>query len=130
MADRSPFNHGGEIHQERIRPTEASPIEGEWVFLLGSEVYEVVDVAVGDKITLSTTWDFTATPLGFFGIFVRISKHEDTPPTYWKFTITVGGVPWIAHDVDWDFDQGWFPFQLPTGKLAGNQQIEFTLERA
>lgn len=129
MPERTSFDSSAGIRQNRIQPTELSPLEGDYVFVLGSEVYAVVDVDSSDNVVLDFDWDFTASPLGFFGIFFRITKHADTPTGYWRLTVDVQGTVLWSIDIDYDFDQGWFPIRIPTGKATGVRTISFKLER-
>lgn len=130
MAERTAFDSVAGIGQCRVEPSEMSPLHGDFVFVMGSEIYQEVDVAIGDKIELQFTHDFTASPWGFFGIYFRISKHESTSPTVWKLTVLMQAVVHWTTLIYYERDHGWFPVRIATGKAAGNRTIKVTLERA
>lgn len=124
MPERTAFDHAAEIQQNRVQPTELSPLEGEWVFVLGSEDFRKVDVDTGDKIILSTTWDFTASPLGFFGIFI---KELPSSSTDWKLTVSIETWDLIARALSVRA-RPWMAYKVPTPYVTGSKTIKITLE--
>jgi hypothetical protein len=98
--------------------------------MMGSEVYADVEVDSSDKIELKFTHDFAATPWGFFGMYFRATKHDDTPPGYWRLSVEIDvGITVYSTLIWFDFDQGWFPIQIPTGKATVARDIYVILER-
>lgn len=123
------FNLGLGVDQGRIEPDNYTPPEGDFVFVLGSDIAgQFLDFEVGDYVEAKQTADFDTTTIA--RVTVRTRAPETMPAGLgWKFSLRIDGSERASEilEPDDDFVRD-REFAANVSQLSGDHELSVRLE--
>lgn len=114
--------------QGRIQPTGATPAQGEWSFVLGSDApgyFELLNP--GDSVTVGQLADWTAADLVRVTAVLRPATAIPAG-VHWRFSLLVDGAEVVGQDMPQGATRTRIDMAANVANLAGDREVSFRLQ--